>query len=143
MAEIITTAGKASTERTKAQDELSTLVQNAQNDNMAFQEKMQKINELAEKSKPLVEVLKSKENEKTTLIKMNATAKERYEEATVKKNELMSGWGFGSNKLAAQTFSKKIQQYEELFGKIQMRTATQDIDQLVLNFMQSEEKVHC
>lgn len=72
-------------------------------------------------------------------LEMNAVAMLDKEEST-KKRGMKKSWNLAKDKVTQNVSMDKVQQYGEAFEKIQTATGIQDIDELVTNFVDAEDK---
>jgi hypothetical protein len=82
------------------------------------------------------EFMKLKENEKNELEKINLDKGDEDKMRTSK-----NGWKDAREKASTAVSLDKVETYEEAFAKIEAATGIHDIDTLVTNFIQAEEKV--
>ena len=136
MAGIIEQANSAYEDRDTAQDQLATLIQKAERDKNEYDKDFAQMNALMERNREMRDFIKTKETEKFEQAK--ASMDQLREEESTKKKE---SWGVTTSKTQGYTLAKKIQYYEDVFAKIQAATGITDIDELIKNFIQEEEKV--
>ena len=69
-----------------------------------------------------------------------ARAVQLDKEATTKKKVMKKSWNMAKDKVQQSVSMDKVQMYGEAFEKIQTATGIQDIDELVTNFVDAEDK---
>ena len=83
--------------------------------------------------------MKEKEQEQ---IKMEKIYKESKlaEEENAKKQSKKLAWGYSNEKVQCLIPQDKLNEYQEAFNKIAENTKVKDIDELVKNFIEAEER---
>lgn len=128
MANIIEAANSAYELRDKAQDELTTIKEQAKKEQTEFEKEWKNLNKLIEQDKKMKDFLKLRLQEREQA--QNSDAPKHEEEILKKKNKV------DPQVIAAE----KVKSYEEAFNKIQSATGIQDIDILVNTFIKAEDK---
>ena len=125
MANIIEEANRAYEDRDRAQDQLSSLKQTAEKEQVDFEKEWKELNTLIEKDKKMKDFLKLRQNERDEgeLSEMQKSENESFKRGP-----------------SPQVPEGRIKNYEEAFNKIQSATGVQDIDLLVNSFIKAEEK---
>lgn len=143
MANIIEIANSAYEERDRAQEKLAMLIQQAEREKSEFEKEMQQVSNLIEKDKQMRDLMKLKETEKSELERITLNKSEAVMGASnafdeKRKNKQM--WSTQKEKIQTTVTLEKAESYEEAFAKIEAATGIHDIDVLVKNFIQAEEK---
>lgn len=130
MANIIETANTAYEQRDIAQEELATLIQQAEREKLEFENGLKQVNESMKKFNEMNDFMKNKQNEKAELEKMNIDHKNVNEEEPA----LEIAQSKDNQNTASASLLEKIESYEETFAKIEAATGIHDIDELVNTF---------
>ena len=138
MADIIEVANTAYEERDKAQEQLASLIQQAERNLQNFEKDIKNANAISQKNKDLDNYLKMKGNEKFELERMELEAKAEDEMNNTKNQR--AHWMAAKEKATNMLSAERVQTYQEHFAKIQAATGIADIDKLVSNFIQAEER---
>lgn len=132
MANIIETANTAYEQRDIAQEELATLIQQAEREKIEFENGLKQVNESMKKFNEMNDFMKNKQNEKAELEKMNIDHKNINDDDTQQLDTLNQT---KEKQNAASAFLlEKLESYEETFAKIEAATGIHDIDELVNTF---------
>lgn len=143
MANIIEIANSAYEERDRAQEKLAMLIQQAEREKSEFEKEMQQVSNLIEKDKQMRDLMRLKETEKSELERITLNKSEALLGSAGagderKKSKLQ--WSAQKDKIQNTVSIEKAESYEEAFAKIEAATGIHDIDLLVKNFIQAEEK---
>ena len=137
MADIIEIANTAYEERDKAQEQLASLIQQAERNLQNFEKDIKNANAISQKNKDLDNYLKMKGNEKFELERMELEAKAEEELNNTRQQHSKANWMSAKEKAANMMSAERVQTYQEHFAKIQAATGIADIDKLVSNFIQA------
>jgi hypothetical protein len=85
------------------------------------------------------EFMREKETEMQELEKVYRETK-IDEEQSLKKQTQKPFWGFSKEKVACMIEESKLKEYQEAFDKILKATGAKNIDELVSNFIEAEER---
>lgn len=85
------------------------------------------------------EFMKEKEAEQNELEKIYKETKVE-EEANLKKQSQKAFWGFNKDKVTCMIPDAKLKEYQEAFDRILKATGAKNIDELVSNFIEAEER---
>ncbi len=87
------------------------------------------------------EFMKAKENEQNELEKLYKETKQE-EELNLKRQSQKAFWGFSGDKVSQSGMipEEKLVEYQEAFARISKATGAKDIDELVRNFIEAEER---
>jgi chromosome segregation ATPase len=132
MAKIIETANLAYEHRDIAQEELATLIQQAEREKIEFENGLKQVNECMKKLNEMSGFMKNKKNEKADLEKMNIDHKNINDEDTQQLDKLNQNKDKQNN--ASASLLEKVESYEETFAKIEAATGITNIDELVNTF---------
>ena len=127
MANIIEAANSAYEDRDRAQDQLASLKQQAEREQVEFEKEWRELNALIEKDKKMKDFLRLKQQERET----GESEQPRAEDENKTKKK-----GMSANVITAE----RVKSYEEAFNKIQAATGIKDIEELVVTFISAEEK---
>lgn len=132
MANIIEEANTAYEQRDIAQEELATLIQQAEREKIEFENGLKQVNESMKKYNEMSDFMKTKNNEKAELEKMNIDHK------NINDNDAQQLDTLNRNKdkqnTASASLLEKFESYEETFAKIEAATGIHDIDELINTF---------
>mmetsp|Transcript_38960 Transcript_38960/g.37289 ORF Transcript_38960/g.37289 Transcript_38960/m.37289 type:complete len:111 (-) Transcript_38960:667-999(-) len=97
------------------------------------------VNAKIEKEKNMKEFMKQKENEQNELDRLYKETKHE-EEINFKRQKQKEYWGFSNEKVSSMIPEEKLNEYQEAFTRIAKATGAKDIDELVKNFIEAEER---
>ena len=140
MANIIEIANSAYEERDRAQEKLAMLIQQAEREKTEFEKEMTQVTNLIQKDKQMQELMKLKETEKGELERMTLNKSEALDDKGRSTSKGRNAWTASKEKAQNAVSMEKAESYEEAFAKIEAATGIHDIDVLVQNFIQAEEK---
>ena len=144
MANIIEIANSAYEERDRAQEKLAMLIQQAEREKSEFEKEMQQVSNLIEKDKQMRDLMRLKETEKSELERITLNKSEALLGSAIanddRKKSSKLQWSNQKEKITNTVSLEKAESYEEAFAKIEAATGIHDIDLLVKNFIQAEEK---
>ena len=83
--------------------------------------------------------MKAKENEQNELERLYKETKHE-EEINMKRQSQKAFWGFSNDKVTSMIPEEKLNEYQEAFNRIAKATGAQNIDELVKNFIDAEER---
>jgi chromosome segregation ATPase len=132
MANIIETANTAYEQRDIAQEELATLIQQAEREKIEFENGLKQVNESMKKYNEMSDFMKNKNNEKAELEKMNIDHKNINDDDTQQLDTLNQNKD--KQNTASASLLEKVESYEETFAKIEAATGIHDIDELINTF---------
>jgi coiled-coil domain-containing protein 63/114 len=132
MAKIIETANLAYEHRDIAQEELATLIQQAEREKLEFENGLKQINESMKKYNEMNEFMKNKKSEKAELEKMNIDHKNIIDDDTQQLDNVYHNKD--KQNTASASLLEKVEAYEETFAKIEAATGITNIDELVNTF---------
>lgn len=132
MAKIIETANLAYEHRDIAQEELATLIQQAEREKLEFENGLKQINESMKKYNEMNEFMKNKKSEKAELEKMNIDHKNIIDDDTQQLDNVYHSKD--KQNTASASLLEKVEAYEETFAKIEAATGITNIDELVNTF---------
>eukprot|EP00344_Euplotes_crassus_P001789 CAMPEP_0197001608 /NCGR_PEP_ID=MMETSP1380-20130617/6268_1 /TAXON_ID=5936 /ORGANISM="Euplotes crassus, Strain CT5" /LENGTH=348 /DNA_ID=CAMNT_0042419343 /DNA_START=165 /DNA_END=1208 /DNA_ORIENTATION=- len=139
MAKIVETVNNANIEREQATNELADLIKQAEQEKKEFDEGINNINAKIAEEKAKKESLKQKEQELIHMEKVHKEARQAEEEYAQKQNRKNAN-GYSSEKVQCLIPQEKLNEYQEAFKKIAESTKVKDIDELVKNFIEAEER---
>ena len=139
MNEIVNTVNTANIEREKATGELADLIKQAEQEKKEFDEQINSINAKIAEEKAKKESLKAKEQELIQMEKIHKEARQAEEEYAQKQSRKHAN-GYSSEKVQCLIPQEKLNEYQEAFKKIAESTKVKDIDELVKNFIEAEER---
>ena len=144
MANIIEIANSAYEERDRAQEKLAMLIQQAEREKSEFEKEMQQVSNLIEKDKQMRDLMRLKETEKSELERITLNKSEALLGSAIgfddRKKSSKLQWSNQKDKIPNTVSLEKAESFEEAFAKIEAATGIHDIDLLVKNFIQAEEK---
>ena len=117
------------------------LIRQAEEEKANFDQQIQQINQKIEKEKQMKEFMKAKEQEQNELERLYRETKQE-EEMNLKRQSQKAFWGFSGDKVSSQGMipEDKLIEYQEAFARIAKATGAKDIDELVRNFIEAEER---
>ena len=141
MDKIVHIANSATQDREEATRELIDLIRQAEEEKANFDQQIQQINQKIEKEKQMKEFMKAKEQEQNELERLYRDTKQE-EEMNLKRQSQKAFWGFSGDKVSSQGMipEDKLIEYQEAFARIAKATGAKDIDELVRNFIEAEER---
>jgi hypothetical protein len=105
---------------------------------------MQQVSNLIEKDKQMRDLMRLKETEKSELERITLNKSEALLGSAIanddRKKSSKLQWSNQKEKITNTVSLEKAESYEEAFAKIEAATGIHDIDLLVKNFIQAEEK---
>mmetsp|Transcript_8681 Transcript_8681/g.8200 ORF Transcript_8681/g.8200 Transcript_8681/m.8200 type:complete len:229 (-) Transcript_8681:467-1153(-) len=132
MANIIEEANTAYEQRDTAQEDLATLIQQAEREKIEFEKGLKEVNESMKKFNEMSDFMKNKNNEKAELEKMNIDHKNINDDDTQQLDNLNQNKD--KQNTASASLLEKVESYEETFAKIESATGIHDIDELINTF---------
>ena len=97
------------------------------------------MNNKIENEKKMKEFMKEKENEQNELERIYRETK-LEEELKAKRKFQKRGWEFSNEKVVSMIPPQKLEEYNKAFAAIAKSTNVKDIDELVANFIDAEER---
>jgi chromosome segregation ATPase len=139
MNDIMTEANHAYEQRNTAQMEMIHLKEQADREQLHFEEEWKQLGVLIDKDRKMKDFMnKSKERER--MIGGKGVDPAIEEEQTLRKKVTKGAWGIAADKANIHLSMEKVQSYEEAFAKIQKATKITDIDELVHTFVHAEDQ---
>lgn len=139
MNEIMAEANHAYEVRQQAQLEMIHLKEQADKEQLNFEEEWKQLGILIDKDRKMKDFInKSKERER--LIGGKGVDPAIDEEQSLRKKVTKGAWGIATDKANIHLSMEKVQSYEEAFAKIQKATKITDIDELVHTFVHAEDQ---
>ena len=83
--------------------------------------------------------MKAKEAEQSELEKLYRQTKAE-EEINLKRQSQKAFWGFSKDKVTCMIPEAKLKEYQEAFDRILKATGAKNIDELISNFIEAEER---
>ena len=139
MERIVKIANNANFDREEATNDLTELIKQAEEEKLQFDQQIQLVNQKIEKEKQMKDFMKAKETEQNELEKLYRQTKAE-EEINLKKQSQKAFWGFSKDKVACMIPEQKLKEYQEAFERILKATGAKNIDELVNNFIEAEER---
>jgi len=137
MAQLIEISNTAYEARDQAQAEMVSLKGQADKEQQRFEEEWAQLGKLIESDRKMKDFMKGSTDSGATLEGADPTVEE---ELKLRKRVIKGAWGIAQDKATIHMSMEKVQQYEEAFAKIQKATEITDIDKLVQNFIEAEDK---
>ena len=97
------------------------------------------MNQKIEKEKQMKDFMKAKEAEQAELEKLYRQTKAE-EEINLKRQSQKAFWGFNKDKVTCMIPDSKLKEYQMAFDRILKATGAKNIDELVSNFIEAEER---
>ena len=140
MDKIVAIANTATQDREEATKELIELIRQAEEEKANFDQQIQQVNQKIEKEKQMKEFMKAKESEQNELERLYKETKQE-QELNLKRQSQKAFWGFSGDKVSQVLIpEEKLEEYQESFNRILKATGAKDIDELVRNFIEAEER---
>ncbi|KAL1524689.1 hypothetical protein AB1Y20_019575 [Prymnesium parvum] len=138
MAEIIEVANVAYEARDRAQAEIASLKLQSEKEQVEFEAEWKELGRKLEEDRKRQDFLT---RERQRLLQLEQRGEMSFEdEQQLKKLVTKGHWGLAKDKASIHAGMEKVQTYEEAFAKIQSSTGISDIDQLVKQFIENEDR---
>jgi len=138
MAEIIEVANVAYEARDRAQAEITSLKLQSEKEQAEFENEWKELGRKLEEDRKRQDFLA---RERQRLLQLEQRGEMSVEdERDLKKLVTKGHWGLAKDKASIHVGMEKVQSYEEAFAKIQAATGISDIDQLVKQFIENEDR---
>jgi len=138
MAEIIEVANVAYEARDRAQAEITSLKLQSEKEQAEFEGEWKELGRKLEEDRKRQDFLARERQRLLTLEQRGEMSVE--DERDLKKLVTKGHWGLAKDKASIHVGMEKVQSYEEAFAKIQAATGISDIDQLVKQFIENEDR---
>jgi chromosome segregation ATPase len=136
MANIIEQANAAYEARDSAQAQMASLKQQADKEHQEFEKEWRELGKLIENDKRMKEFMMNKvQRSGKDSLQEKSKEDERHRQKITK-----NAWDTAKSLVTMTANQEKVQTYEEAFAKIQAATGKCDIDELVHNFIDAEDK---
>jgi len=138
MAEIIEVANVAYEARDKAQSEIQQLKLTAEKEQADFEGEWKELGRKLEEDRKRQDFLTRERQKMMDGAQRGEMSME--DEVQLKKHVVKGHWGLAKDKASIHAGMEKVQSYEEAFAQIQQATKIKDIDELVSQFIENEDK---
>ena len=139
METIVKIANSANHDREKAMQELADLIKQAEQEKAEFDKQIAGVNQKILEERAKKESLQKKEEEQNRLEREYKEEKAKEEEYFKKQSATLTAWG-GKDKVECLIPEEKLTEYQAAFDKICEECKVDDIDELVKNFIEAEER---
>mmetsp|Transcript_34873 Transcript_34873/g.76088 ORF Transcript_34873/g.76088 Transcript_34873/m.76088 type:complete len:546 (-) Transcript_34873:185-1822(-) len=136
MANIIEQANAAYEARDSAQAQMAALKQQADKEHAEFEKEWRELGRLIENDKKMKEYMRTKVRAQESKALDDRSKEEERHRKKITKN----AWQTAGSLVTMSGNTEKVTSYEEAFAKIQAATGICDIDELVQNFINSEDQ---
>jgi DNA repair exonuclease SbcCD ATPase subunit len=136
MANIIEQANAAYEARDSAQAQMAALKQQADKEHAEFEKEWRSLGELIENDKKMKDHMRKQVRSRVEDVKSEAGISDENQS---RKKIAPNAWDSARSMVNMNSAQAKVTEYEDAFAKIQAATGISDIDQLVQNFIDSED----